>query len=44
MTNNYTCDGHKGLMDIKTSLVTNPQTAELMEPTERSLDHPTKNA
>lgn len=43
MANNYTCDSQKSLMDIRASLVANPQTTELMQPAYRSLNHPTKD-
>jgi len=44
MTDNYTRNGYKGVVNIKTSLVANPQTAELVKPTEGAFDYPAKDA
>ena len=44
MANQDAADGQKGLMDIGSSLVTDAQPAELMEPGQRTFYHPAMNA
>lgn len=43
MTNYYTCDQQKSLMNIETSFITDSETPELMEPAYGSFNNPTED-